>query len=81
MKGFKQLRIRAGLAEPADFRLETGYSQRSLTAFDNDTRDPPLFLVHYLKLLASGCQYCPNRKNIHTPTHHTKGGTPCPQTK
>ncbi len=80
MKEFKQLRIRAGLIEAKDFRQETGYSQRSLTAFDNDTREPPLFLIHFLKMLAAGCQYCPNRKNIHTPTH-TKGGKTCQPTK
>ena len=78
MKEFRRLREQAGLITREEFANDTGYSLRTLTAFDNDTRDPPLFLIRYLRLLASGCKHCPNRRNLH---RITKGGKTCQQTK
>ena len=69
MKRFPELRKAAGLGERLDFARETGFSLRSLSAFDNDRREPPLFLIKYLRLLAAGCQFCPLLHRSNIPTH------------
>ena len=77
MRGFTDLRRAAGLGNRKKFAVVTGISLRSLSAFDNDHRDPPVLLIRYLRLLAGGCRFCPNLKRENQP----KENNTCPQTK
>ena len=62
MKNFIELRTAAGLGDRDNFCQETGLSERTLTALDNDKAEPSPILLKYLRLMANGCHWCSMRK-------------------
>ena len=72
MKNFADLRKAAGLGDRNAFLMELQISERSLSEYDNDKRNPPIVLVKYLRLLANGCKLCPLARRNAQP-HTTEG--------
>lgn len=65
---FRDLRIKAGFEDRKALMAECGISERALSDYDNDKREPPLALVKYLRLLANGCKLCPLARHNYNKT-------------
>ena len=71
MRNFRQLRRAAGLDRRA-FMTELCVSERTLSDYDNDKRDPPQSIILYLRLLANGCKLCPLARHNANKKHRTE---------